>query len=332
MAELKLVVMDLPSIKYEYVYEGFKELTDQKDCEVIILPPGTPRETMIKEASEADGIVFCYELVDEAFLDQMKKPKIFSRTGIGMNNIDIPACTKRGILVANVRDPQTVEVANHVSAFVLALDRSLVKANKLVREGVWAMEPIAPIWCLTGMVFASYGFGRIAKATTKRMKAFGMEVIACDPYVSAEEMSEYGVRKVEAEELITTADFLSLHLPYTKETEKIVDADVLKKMKKTAYLINTARGGLVDEEALVEALKTGEIAGAGLDTLSTEHPTPDMPIFSCENAIITPHAGWYSEEANVALMSEAAKNVADFLLGKPVKNMCNPEVLEGKGE
>ena len=138
------------------------------------------------------------------------------------------------------------------------------------------------------------------------------------------------MRKIELTlTFLFSASFLVLALAITFV---LTDSSNKVLQKNTAYLINTARGGLVDEEALVEALKTGEIAGAGLDTLSTEHPTPDMPIFSCENAIITPHAGWYSEESNVALMSEAAKNVADFLLGKPVKNMCNPEVLEGKGE
>lgn len=323
MSELKVVIVDSPSTSYEFFHEGLAELTKQRDCEVIILPPGTSREETFEVCRDADGIVFCYFKVDEEFLGKLEKCKIISRTGIGMNTIDIPACTRHGVLVANVRDPQTVEVANHVAALALACAKKITKANSMVREGVWAMEPLAPVWRLTGRVFGMYGFGRIAHAVAKRMLAFDMDVIAYDPFLSPEEMEKNGVRAVSLDELIETSDFLSMHLPLTAETAKIVNAETFRRMKNTAFIINCARGGIIDEDALVEALKTGEIAGAGLDTITSEHPTPDMPIFSCENAILTPHSAWYSEECNNELLSDAAKNVADYLLGHEVRNLCN---------
>ena len=323
MPEYKIVIVDSPSLSYEFFHEGLKEITEQKDCEVVILPPGTSREETFEVCRDADGIVFCYFKVDEEFLGKLEKCKIISRTGIGMNTIDIPACTRHGVAVANVRDPQTVEVANHIAALSLACAKKITKANSMVRDGIWAMEPLMPVWRLTGKVFGLYGFGRIAHATAKRMLAFDMDVIAYDPFLPEEEMARNGVRKVELDELIETSDFLSMHLPLTAETNKIVGADVFRRMKKTAFIINCARGGIIDEDALVEALKSGEIAGAGLDTLTSEHPTPDMPIFSCENAIITPHSAWFSEECNNELLSDAARNVSDFLLCKEVRNLCN---------
>ncbi len=327
MSKLKVVVVDSPSTAYQYFHQGFSGLPE--DAEVVILPPGTSREETFRVCEDADGIVFCYFQVDEEFLSHLKKCKVISRTGIGMNTIDIPACTRHGILVANVRDPQTVDVANHVAALILSCAKKIPKANAMVREGVWKMEPLMPIRCLTGQTVGLYGFGRIAHVVARRMHGFDMRVIAHDPFLPAEEFEKNGVESVSLEELLTQSDFLSLHMPLTEKTRKIVDAEALHKMKPTAYLINCARGGLVDEEALVAALKDGTIAGAGLDTITSEHPTPDMPIFSCDNAILTPHSAWFSEESNNALLSDAAEHVANFLTGKPVVSMCNPEVLEG---
>lgn len=325
MSAFKVVVVDSPSQSYEYFHQGFSEL---RDADVVILPPGTTREETFRVCEDADGIVFCYFNVDEEFLGHLKKCHVISRTGIGMNTIDIPACTRHNILVANVRDPQTVEVANHVAALILCCAKKIPQANRMVREGMWQMEPLMPIYRLTGQTLGMFGFGRIAHAAAKRMLAFDMNVIAYDPFLSAEDMEKSGVRKVELDELLTTSDFLSMHLPLNDETRCIMDADKLAKMKPTAYLINCARGGLIDEDALVKALRDGTIAGAGLDTITSEHPTPDMPIFSCDNAIITPHSGWFSEQCNNDLLAGAAKNVADILLGKPVSNICNPELLK----
>ncbi len=328
MAEFKVVVVDSPSMAYEHFYTGLKELTDTRDVEVVIVPPGTSREESFKICEDADGIIFSYFFVDEEFLGHLKKCKVISRTGIGMNTIDIPACTRHGIYVVNVREPQTVDVANHVAALILCCAKKICKANKMVREGVWQLEPLAPIGQLTGKTVGLYGFGRIAHVVAKRMLAFDMRVIACDPFLPDEEFVKNGVERVDLDTLIAESDFLSLHMPHTPTTEKIVNAETFKKMKKTAYLINCARGGLVDEDALVEALKSGEIAGAGLDTIWSEHPTPDMPIFSCENAVITPHAAWYSVECDRDLLVDAAKNLADSLLGKPMNTLCNPELLK----
>ena len=328
MDKIKVVIVDSPSDAYEHFHTGLAELTAKTDCEVVILPPGTSREETFKVCADADGVIFCYFRVDEEFLGRLKKCRVISRTGIGMNTIDIPACTDHGIYVVNVRDAQTVDVANHCAALILSCAKKIPKANAMVREGVWAVEPLYPVGQLTGKTLGLYGFGRIAHVLAKRMLAFDMRVIACDPFLPEEEFTKNGVVRVDLDTLLAESDFLSLHMPYVKATEHIVNAETFRKMKKSAYLINCARGGLVDEDALVDALKSGEIAGAGLDTITSEHPTPDMPIFSCENAILTPHAAWYSEECNRDLLVEAARNCADALLGKPMGTLCNPELLK----
>ncbi len=323
----KIVVADAPYPDTQPIFDAFAKAGN---CEVTLLPEGTSRVETFQVCKDADAVLFAYFEVNEEFLSTLQRCRVISRFGIGMNTIDIPACTRHGIYVANVRTPQIRDVANHALTFILACAKKLTISNEMVRHGIWSQDPVVPIYQLTNKVVGLVGFGQIARQVAKRVVACDMQVISYDPFVDEETMKQAGVRKVSMEELLETADFVSLHLPYTKETEKTINTAAFDRMKETAYLINTARGGLVDEAAMIEALREKKIAGVGIDVLVDEHPPADHPIFQFKNAIITPHAAWYSEECLRDLLTEASEQAIQALRGGIPTNLVNVELAETK--
>ncbi len=212
-------------------------------------------------------------------------------------------------------------------ALLLSLARKVTLANGVVQSGRWEMPAVVPISRIRGQTLGLVGFGHIPQLLAPKAQAFGMEVITSDPYVSDDVVKERGVTKVEFDQLLAQSDYISVHAPLTPETQDLFSTDAFKKMKSTAYLINTARGPLIDADALAKALDDGEIAGAGLDVAPVEPLPKDSPLLGRDNLILTPHTAFYSEDALLDLQTKCAVDVASVLNGEKPKYPVNPEVL-----
>jgi len=262
--------------------------------------------------------------ITKRVIDAMPNLKILSRLGIGVNNIDIDAATERGIPVSVVLDYCISEVSDHAMAFILAFARRIIPLNQVVKAGRWSDIPKTrvPISRLSEVTLGIAGVGRIGSSLAAKARAFGMRVIAYDPYVS----NRPDIELVDFSRLLSESDFISLHAPLTKETTHLFNIEAFKKMKRTAYLINNARGALVDEHALYTALKEGYIAGAGLDVTDPEPPQADNPLLKLDNVFITGHSSWYSEEAVAELRQKSVAAIVEVLRGGWPSSLANPEV------
>lgn len=254
------------------------------------------------------------------------KVKIIAKHGVGVDNIDLEAATELGIPVTITQGANSEAVAELTVAFIFALARGLVKSHlNLFQKREWSGVVGVEV---KGKTLGLLGFGAIAKEVNKRALALGMKTITYDPYVSEKEILDRGAKAVSFDELLRESDFLSIHVPLTNETKGIIGERELKLMKRTAFLINTARGGIVDEVALAKALKEGWLAGAALDVFEEEPPNLDSPLFRCENLIVTPHIGAHSIESVYRMNMMSAQSVIDFFEGKPLQYVVNKEVLK----
>ena len=282
-------------------------------------------EAILRIAADADAVLVTYAKITADMIRQMRKCRIISRFGIGVDNVDIPEATKAGIVVTKVPDYCIDEVSDHTMALLLAVVRKIPFISAQVHAGTWKMPNVVPIHRLRGSVLGLVGFGRIPQLVAPKAKAFGMTVQAYDPYVPKEVFAREGVEGVDLPTLLKTSDYVSIHSPLVPETKGLFNADAFRQMKKTAYVVNTARGPIIDEAALAQALDAGEIAGAALDVMSQEPPGPSSPLFGRDNVIVTPHTSFYSEESLVELQTKAAEEVVAVLSGKAPRNPVNPE-------
>lgn len=272
------------------------------------------KETLKKECADADAVMLSFIEMDEELINSLQKCKVIVRCGMGFNNVDIPAATKRGIMVANVQKYCLDEVSDHAVALMLTLIRKTAYLSRLLREGIWDPAKARPIPRLKDLTLCLYGLGGISSRFATKAKAFGMHVAAYDPFLPAEYFEQMGVERIaEENELFRRADVLSVHLPLNKSTAKIINAEKLALMKPTAIFLNLARGGLVDEEALIKALQDGKLGGAGLDVLADEFPSMDNPLFQMDNVIVSPHIAYYSEGSDVDLRNYAINQVIGAL-------------------
>jgi len=245
----------------------------------------------------------------------LKRCRVISVLGAGYDNVPLEAAAMRGMWVATVPDYCVDEVSDHTMALLLALSRRIVRFDGEVRRGRW--QPVQKgIHSLSGQTLGLVGFGRNARAVARKAQAFGLRVLACDPCVGSGEMAGLGVEKTELAPLLKRSDYVSVHVPLMLQTERLIGAKELAVMKKTAFLINTSRGGVIDEQALAEALRNGAIAGAALDVMDEEPPAPDNFLLKSGNTVITPHAAYYSEESLLRLRKTAAENVLRVLRGE----------------
>ncbi len=284
-------------------------------------------EAILGVAADADALLVTYAKITAEMIRQMKRCRIISRFGIGVDNVDIAAATNAGIVVTKVPDYCIDEVSDHAMALLLSLVRKIPYANSLVHAGRWEMPAVVPIHRLRGSVLGLVGFGRIPQLVAPKAQAFGLKVVAFDPYIPQEVMTRAGVEKVEFAELVKMSDYISIHSPLLPETHHLFNADVFRKMKPTAYLVNTARGPIVDETALAHALDARQLAGAALDVLSQEPPS-GSPLFGRNNVILTPHTSFYSVESLVELQIKAAEEVVRVMTKQAPRNPVNPEVLQ----
>jgi D-3-phosphoglycerate dehydrogenase len=258
-----------------------------------------------------------YARLPGELLRQLTRCKVIGRFGLGVDNIDIKAAAELGIPVTYVPDYCMQEVSDHAMALLLALARKVPLSNKLVQAGRWELPAVAPIHRLAGRVLGLIGFGNIPRALAPKAKAFGLHVVAHDPFVGQEAFLGAGVETVELDALLRMSDFVSIHAPLVPATRGLFNADIFRTMKKGALLINTARGPLVDEEALIAALDSGRLGGAALDVLAVEPPPAGSRLLGRDNVILTPHTAFYSVEALEELQTKCATDVARVLRGEP---------------
>jgi D-3-phosphoglycerate dehydrogenase len=295
------------------------------------LAAASSRDAIMQAAGSADAVLVTYAKITGDMIREMPRCRIISRFGIGVDNVDIAAATAAGIVVTKVPDYCIDEVSDHAMALLLAAVRKIPFSDARVHAGEWKMPSVVPIHRLRGTTLGLVGFGRIPQLVAPKARAFGMLVIASDPFVPASVMNAAGVEPVTFDQLVERSDYISIHAPLTPETHHLFDAGVLGRMKPTSYLVNTARGPLVDEAALIDALNAGRIAGAALDVVEQEPPAPGSPLLVCRNLILTPHTGFYSEESLVELQTKATEEVVRVLGGQRPRNPVNPEVLTRAG-
>ena len=274
-------------------------------------------EDILAVARDADAILVTYAKMTGDLLRQLTRCKAIGRFGIGVDNIDLLAAAEMGITVTYVPDYCVCEVSDHAMALLLSLARKIPFSNKLVQSGRWEMPAVVPIHRLDGRVLGLVGFGNIPRRLAPKAQAFGMRVVTHDPYLSADVLKAAGVEAVDFDRLLAISDFVSIHVPLTPATRGLFNAQTFAKMKAGALLVNTARGPLIDEPALVAALKAGQIGGAALDVVATEPLPKNSPLIGHDDIILSPHTAFYSEEALVELQTKCASDVARVLSGEP---------------
>ena len=264
--------------------------------------------------------------------ENLPRCRILASVGIGYESIDLEAATKHGIVVTTVPDYCWEDVSDHALALMLALGRKLFQVHNAVRQGGWGTAPqvrrgiLPPMFRFKGQTLGIIGFGSIGRTLALKVRSLGWPVVAYDPFVSREVMLMFGVRKVELEELLRQSDFVSVHVALTPENRHLLGRQQFRMMKPTAYLINTARGPLIDEAALIEALREKVIAGAGLDVMDIEPPQKDNPLLGMDNVILSGHTAQYSDESELELWRKPLEEIASVMQGKWPRYVVNPQV------
>lgn len=309
----------------DYVWESLdverKTLAGLAD--IVPMKTKTPPE-FIAEAADCDALLNTYAgPITAEVMAKMPKCRIIARYGIGVDTIDLKAATEAGIIVTNNPTYCIEEVAEHTMALLLACARKVVVYDRLVRAGRWEVPPGKPMFRLAGRTLGLVGYGHIAREVAKRAAAFGMKVVFADPFVKA---SDGSAAKVELDALLRDSDFVSVHPPLTPQTRGMIGDEAFAKMKPTAFLVNCARGPVVDTAALVRALDAKKIAGCALDTIDPEPLPEGHALRNRDNVIVTPHVAWYSEQALVGLQAGAPGEVRRVLTGEWPVNVVNREV------
>jgi D-3-phosphoglycerate dehydrogenase len=289
-------------------------------------------QDLIELARDADAVISVLARITPKVIDSLEKCRVIVRRGVGFDNVDIEAAATKGIPVANVTEHCIDDVADHTLALMLAMARRVVAANGQVKSGGWNYREFLPLPALRDYTLGLVGFGKIPRAVTERAKCFGMKIVTADPFVEPDSAAEYGVELVELEELLKTADIVSVHAPLTNETRGMFNRQTFDMMKPGVLFINTSRGPLVDEQALSEALKDGKIALAALDVMTSEPPKPDNPLLQLDNIVITPHIAWYSERSARVVGEKTAEEILRVFDGCFPKSLVNPEVMNVRGD
>ena len=295
----------------------------------LIDAPGGGETTLAGLATGACGILTCWAKTTRRVIEAaLPGLAVIVRYGVGLDNIDVDYATQRGVPVAYVPDYCTTDVAEHTIALLLSLSRKVTRFDRAIRAGVWDIAEGLPLRRLSGQTLGLIGYGRIAREVATRAQALGLQVMASSPSLTSERTADSGVEAVPLERLLAEADFLSIHCPSTEATRGMIDRVALAKLKPTACLINTSRGDIVDEEALVDALESGRLAGVALDVRRQEPPDAGDRLVGMPQVIHTPHAAFYSAESLQALREGAAWEARRVLTGGEPENLVNPAYRE----
>ena len=304
--------------------EGIDILKRSADVDVKI---GLAKEELISIIGDYDGLAVRSETkVTSEVLAAAKNLKIIGRAGVGVDNIDVPDATKRGIVVVNSPGGNTIAAAELTMALLLAMARNIPAATASLKAGEWKRSKYVGVE-LYKKTLGVIGFGKIGREVAKRALAFEMEILAHDPFLSADAASRVGARVVDLDELIKASDFITLHLPKNAQTSKLISDAQFAAMKEGVRLINCARGGIIDEDALVRAVESGKVAGAAIDVFEMEPASPDNPLLKLENIVTTPHLGASTEEAQVNVAIDVAEQIVDVLGGQPPRSAVNMPAL-----
>lgn len=286
------------------------------------------RDALLAAVPEADALVIrSAHKIDAEVLNAAPKLKIIARAGVGVDNVDIPRATELGIVVVNTPDGNTISTAEHTFGLMLALARNIPQAHESMSAGRWDRKLYGGVE-LRRKTLGLVGFGRIGRAVAKRALAFEMTVIAYDPFITADLAADLGVTLVSLAELFERSDFISLHALLTPDNREMINRDSLASMKRGVRIIDAARGALINEADLAEALQSGQVAGAALDVYAEEPPKPDNPLLRLPNVVHTPHLAASTEDAQVTVSVDAAQLVVDALLQGDFRNVVNPAVLD----
>ncbi len=326
MAKYKVVITDFGSPENEI--EDAELRASGLDYELVRLQASTA-EQLLPAVKDADALIVQWAKIDRQVIEALEKCKVISRYGIGVDMIDLKAAGERGIPVANVNDYCFDEVSTHTLTFLLMLNRHLLEHHQFVKAGNWGKSALTatPPNRLELQTVGIVGMGNIGRAVVRKVKPFVANIIAFDPYLTPEKAAEIGVELVSFDELLRRSDYLTIHVPLTDETRHLFNAEAFARMKPTAYLINMARGPVVDQAALVDALKSGKIAGAGLDVLEKEPPNADDPILTLDNVLFSPHSSSGSVESGRQLRRGVVRNVIDVFEGRQPHSVVNRKEL-----
>ncbi len=296
------------------------------NIELVTIPDGEQAQfDLHMKDAEAVLLSTAYEVTKET-IDNAGNLKVVSRTGVGVDNVDVKAATEKGVLVLNTPEANSISVAEHTLALIVSISKQLLMYDSELRAGNFKIRRTNRSADIDGKTLGLIGCGRIGRFTAEKCKAaFGMQVIGYDPYIK--ELPGITIYE-DIKEVFKRADYISLHIPLTNETRNLVGKELLSLMKPTAFIVNTARGGIIDEAALAEALKENKIAGAALDVLESEPPAADNPLMPLKNVILTPHSAALTKECSARVAHEAALGISEYLKGNTPKFVFNKELVK----
>ncbi|WP_454812254.1 C-terminal binding protein [Paenarthrobacter nitroguajacolicus] len=295
----------------------------------LVLAQCHSEDEVIAAAAGADAIVVQYAPITAKVLDALPGLKAIGRYGVGVDTLDVEAATARGVAICNVPDYGTEDVSDHAIALAVSLARGITQLDRGVRRGDYSLRPVQPLHRISGRVFGVVGLGLIGAATGRKAKGLGYQVIGSDPLLTPGSVTGDGISVVSFEELIGQADVISLHVPLNQYTHHLINSEVLDKVKPGAVLVNTCRGAVVETDAVAAALKDGRLHAAGLDVFEVEPLPRTSQLLELNNAVLTPHAAWYSEESYQELKRRTVENVVQVCAGRLPRNILNPDVLQG---
>lgn len=307
-------------------FEEEHEITGREGIQ-LTRTQATTEDEVIEAARGAEAILIQYAPITAAVLDALPDLKAIGRYGVGVDTVDIEAATARGVAVCNVADYGVEDVSDHAIALALSVVRGTAQLDRLVRSGEYGLVPVKPLHRVSTLRFGVVGLGRIGAATAVKARALGFTVVGSDPQLEVGTRTADGIEVVDFETVLSTSDVLSLHVPLLDSTHHLIDEGTIARMKDGAMLINTCRGAVVDTEAVATALQNGQLKGAGLDVFETEPLPADSPLLDCPNAVLTPHASWYSEESYAEVKRRATEAIVAVLRGERPRDIFNPEVL-----
>ena len=300
----------------------------QEHFEVV---QGSGPDHVTEDLAGCAGVLIRMAHVTATDMEKNPQLRIIAKHGMGLDKIDVEEATRRGIAVVNSPCSNLNAVAEHILMLLLSLSKRTVQMDRLTREGGFSQRNEYQLTELKGSTLGIIGMGKISRLVVKKVCGLEMNIIAYDPFVSQEDVEDLPVRMTSAEEVYKTSDFVVVHTSLTKDTYHIVGAKEFESMKKTAYFINAARGAVVDEAALIAALKKGQIAGAGLDVFEEEPPKADNPLFSMDNVIVSPHNAALTDKALLAMAMDSSMGIIDYLESRTPQHLCNKEVLLHNG-